>query len=79
MEPRLRLKRFSPPAGLELTTARSIGQRLTHLATGAPVKLKTPKTISVTALIFFFFNSVMHLKDSDGMTNSAGHDQTASL
>ena len=30
MEPRLRLKRSSPQAGLELTTARSVGQRLTH-------------------------------------------------
>ena len=30
-EPRLRLKRSSHLAGLELTTARSVGQRLTHL------------------------------------------------
>ena len=30
MEPRLRLKRSSPQAGLELTTARLVGQRLTH-------------------------------------------------
>ena len=30
MELRLRLKRSSPRAGLELTTARSVGQRLTH-------------------------------------------------
>ena len=30
MEPRLRLKRSSPRAGLELTTTRSVGQRLTH-------------------------------------------------
>ena len=29
MEPCLRLKRSSPQAGLELTTARSVGQRLT--------------------------------------------------
>ena len=36
MEPRLRVKRSSPQAGLELTTARSVGQRLTHRATGAP-------------------------------------------
>ena len=28
MEPRLRVKRSSPKAGLELTTARSVGQRL---------------------------------------------------
>ena len=30
MKPRLRLKRSSPRAGLELTTASSVGQRLTH-------------------------------------------------
>ena len=30
MEPRLRLKRSLPQAGLELTTARSVGQRLIH-------------------------------------------------
>ena len=38
MEPRLRLKRFPPPAGLESETARSAGQRLTYLATGALVE-----------------------------------------
>ena len=36
MGPRLRLKKSSPQAGLELTIARSVGQRLTHGATGAP-------------------------------------------
>ena len=30
VEPHLRLKRSSPQTGLELTTARSVGQRLTH-------------------------------------------------
>ena len=30
IEPRSRLKRSSPQAWLELTTARSVGQRLTH-------------------------------------------------
>ena len=30
MEPRLRLKRSSPQSGMELGTARSAGQRLTH-------------------------------------------------
>ena len=35
MEPRLRMKEFPPPAGLELETARSAGQHLTYLATGA--------------------------------------------
>ena len=34
VEPRLRLKRSSPQAGLELTTARSVGQRLTHTRKG---------------------------------------------
>ena len=36
MEPRLRLKRFPPQAGIEPGTARSVGQRFTHLGTGAP-------------------------------------------
>ena len=40
MEPRLRLKRSSPQAGLELTTARLVGQRLTHRATGAPEQIR---------------------------------------
>ena len=35
MEPRLRLNRSSLQAGLELTTARSVGHRLTHWATDA--------------------------------------------
>ena len=30
MELRLRLKRSSPQGGLELLTARSVGERLTH-------------------------------------------------
>ena len=30
MEPCLRLKKSSPPADIELGTARSVGQRLTH-------------------------------------------------
>ena len=30
MEPRLRLERYPPQAGLEPWTARSVGQRLTH-------------------------------------------------
>ena len=36
MDPRLWLKRSLPQAGLEPTTARSVGQRLTHWATGTP-------------------------------------------
>ena len=35
MEPRSRLKR-SPQAGLKPGTAKSVGQRLTYCATGAP-------------------------------------------
>ena len=34
---------ISPRAGLELGTARSVGQRLTHLATGAPRDKKESK------------------------------------
>ena len=37
MEPRLRLERLPPRTGLESGTARSVGQRLTYWATGAPV------------------------------------------
>ena len=38
------VEKISPRAGLELGTARSVGQRLTHWATGAPiVKWKTKK------------------------------------
>ena len=36
MERRLRLKRSQPQAGLEPRTARSIGQRVTYCAIGAP-------------------------------------------
>ena len=36
MDPRLRLKMFSPLAGLEPGTASSVGHRLLHWATGAP-------------------------------------------
>ena len=36
MEPHLRLGRFLPTAGIESRTARSVGQRLTYLATGVP-------------------------------------------
>ena len=36
MEPRLRMKAFSPP-GIDLGTARSAGRRLNHRATGAPL------------------------------------------
>ncbi|MEW8545019.1 MAG: hypothetical protein AB2693_15960 [Candidatus Thiodiazotropha sp.] len=35
-KPRLQAERFSPPAVIEPGTARSVGQRLTHSATGAP-------------------------------------------
>ena len=35
-EPCLRLERFLPRAGLELGIARSVGERLSHLATGVP-------------------------------------------
>ena len=45
MKPRLRLKRFPPPAGLESETARSAGQRLTYLATGAPAEEIVGKVI----------------------------------
>ena len=38
MEPCLRLERFQPPARLELSCARSVSQRLTHWAIGAPGK-----------------------------------------
>ena len=31
------VKKISPQAGLEPRTARSVGQRLTHRATGAPL------------------------------------------
>ena len=37
IEPHLELKRALPHAGLKLMTARSVGQRLTHRATGAPL------------------------------------------
>ena len=30
------VEKITPRVGLELGTARSVGQRLTHLATGAP-------------------------------------------
>ena len=33
------VEKISPRAGLELETARSVGKRLIHLATGAPVNL----------------------------------------
>ena len=33
------VKKISPRAGLELGTARSVGQRLTHRTTGAPLSL----------------------------------------
>ena len=36
MEPPFTVEKISPRAGIELGTARSVGQRLTHLATGAP-------------------------------------------
>ena len=39
MEPRLRSKRSPPQAGIEPGTARSVGQRLTHYATGVPRRL----------------------------------------
>ena len=32
----IQLKRFPPPAGMKTRTARSVGQRLTHRATGTP-------------------------------------------
>ena len=40
MKPRLRLRKFRR-AGLEPGTARSVGQHLTHWATGALVNIET--------------------------------------
>ena len=37
MEPLFTVEKISPRAGLELGTARSVGQRLTHCATGASI------------------------------------------
>ena len=43
METPLTVENITPWAGLELGTARSVGQRLTHWATGAPaVNHKAP-------------------------------------
>ena len=36
MDPRLRLERFPPPAGLETGAAKSAGQRLAYWPTGTP-------------------------------------------
>ena len=36
MKTRLRLEKFTPPAGLELRTARSAGRRLTYWAIEVP-------------------------------------------
>ena len=41
MEPRLRLERVSPPAGLEHGTARSAGPLFFYLATGAPQSVRS--------------------------------------
>ena len=39
MEPHLQFKRFPPQAGLETESTRSAGQRLTYLASAAPISL----------------------------------------
>ena len=44
MEPCLRLKRSQPQVGIEPGAARSVGQRLTHSATGAPNNIGTRPT-----------------------------------
>ena len=40
METLFMAEEILPRVGLELRSTRSVGQRLTHLATGAPVKDK---------------------------------------
>ena len=54
MELRLQLKRSSPQAGLELRTARSVGQRLTHWATRDSYRFRN-------ALCLLYFGTVSTL------------------
>ena len=52
VESLLWLKRSSPQVGLKPMTARSVGQRLTHWATGAPViKQKSNDNVSTLKCI----------------------------
>ena len=54
LEPHLQLKRSSPQVGLELTTTRSVGQRLTYWARGL-------FAILLHVLLFFFLSNNMDL------------------
>ena len=52
------VEKVSPWAGIEPRTARSVGQRLTHWATGAP---STKRILRVVIVISHYLSSVIHL------------------
>ena len=51
------VEKIAPPAGLELGTDRSVGQRLTHLAIGAPHR----KRGSIGYCIHYYYPVVLIL------------------